>query len=137
MNELYKENRDYILAFAVVTMLCLAGAWLVHDYGRNEPVYNNTDSTMADIDARIGSIEQRIDSLQSRVDKAEKAVSGTLVTIRESRENAVTVADGITGAEERLDRIIQRQGRIANIIAGIEGANRKGAQDTSKAGMAK
>ncbi len=120
----YEENKDYIRAFIVVFVLCLAGVWLVRDYHRNEPVYNNTDKSMADVDQRIESIEQRIDSLQKRVDKAEKTVSGTIVTIRDSRENAVTVADGITDAEKRLDSIIQRQGRIENIISDIETANK-------------
>ena len=107
-------------------VLCIAGIWLVHDYYRNEPVYEDTNSAMADVEKRIESIEQRIDRLQDRVAKAEKTVSGTIVTIRESRENAVTVADGIDRAEERLDAIIQRQGRIENILADIEAANRQG-----------
>ena len=126
IKEFYEENKDFIISFAVVVAILLAGAWLVHDYARNEPVYHDTDSTMADVDKRIESIEQRIDRLQDRVAKAEKTVSGTIVTIRESRENAATVADGIGRAEERLDSIIQRQGRIANIISDIEAANQKG-----------
>jgi hypothetical protein len=81
---------------------------------------------MADIDKRLQSIEQRIDRIQERNSAIEKAVSGTVITIRDSRENAVTVADGIGRADERLDGLIQRSGRIQNIIADIENANRQG-----------
>lgn len=126
MRNFYKENKDFCIAFAVVMVLCITGIWLVHDYYRNEPIYNNTDSTMADIDKRLQSIEQRIDRIQERNSAIEKAVSGTVITIRDSRENAVTVADGISRAEERLDAIIQRSGRIQNLISDIETANHKG-----------
>lgn len=115
--------RPYLIGFLVVALLLLC-AWLCFDTRRNEPVYEDTNATVGRIEERIGSIEKRIDSLQNRVDKAEKTVSGTIVTIRDSRENAVTVADGIGRAEERLDSIIQRQGRIENIIADIEAANK-------------
>ena len=81
---------------------------------------------MADIDKRLQSIEQRIDRIQERNSAIEKAVSGTVITIRDSRENAVSVADGIGRADERLDGLIQRSGRIQNIIADIENANRQG-----------
>lgn len=119
-----RENKSYCLAFIVIA--CIAGAWLVYDAQRNEPIHENTNNAMADVERRIQNIEQRISSLQSRVDKAEKTVERTIITIRDGRENAATVADGITGAEKRLDAIIQRQGRIENIIANIEAANRQG-----------
>ena len=135
--EFFRENKVVIVVFIAIVISCVAGAWLAYDYGRNEPVYHHTDDTMGNVDKRIESIEQRIDSLQSRVSKAEKTVSGTVVTIRQSRENAVTVADGISAAEERLDGIIQRQGRIENIIADIENANRQRTQGSQAANMAK
>lgn len=127
MNEWQKPDigRRYILGIVIVVVLLLFG-WLWYDNNRNKPIYNDTNNTMADVDKRIESIEQRIDGLQSRIDKAEKTVSGTIITIRDSRENAVTVADGVSRAEERLDSIIQRQGRIENIIRDIEKANRQG-----------
>lgn len=129
MGSFYEENKSYCIAFAIVMVLCITGIWLVHDYYRNEPVYEDTDSTMADINKRIESIEQRIDRIQERNSAFEKAVSGTVITIRDSRENAVTVADGISRAEERLDAIIQRQGRIENILADIESANQPGTKN--------
>ena len=123
INEFLAENR---ITFLVGILLLVLVCWLHKDNRRNEPVYEDTNSAMADVEKRIESIEQRIDRLQDRVAKAEKTVSGTIVTIRESRENAVTVADGIDRAEERLDAIIQRQGRIENILTDIETANRQG-----------
>ena len=121
----YKDDNKFAIGIIVIGFVILI-AWLCHDYARNKPTYNNTDSTMADINSRIESIEQRIDKLQERNSKIEKAVSGTVITIRDSRENAVTVADGIGEAERRLDAIIQRQGRITNILADTEAANRPG-----------
>ena len=121
----YKDDNKFAIGIIVIGFVLLT-AWLCHDYARNRPVYQNTDNTMADINSRIESIEQRIDKLQERNSAIEKAVSGTVITIRDSRENAVTVADGISEAERRLDSIIQRQGRITNILADIEAANRPG-----------
>ena len=123
INEFLAENR---VAFLVGILLLVLVCWLHKDNRRNEPVYEDTNATVGRIEERIGSIEQRIDSLQNRVDKAEKTVSGTIVTIRDSRENAVTVADGISGTEARLNDAVQRSGRIQNIIADIETANNKG-----------
>lgn len=121
----YKDDNKFAIGIIVIGFIILT-AWLCHDYARNQPTYNNTDNTMADINSRIEGIEQRIDRIQERNSAIEKAVSGTVITIRDSRENAATVADGISEAERRLDAIIQRQGRITNILADIEAANRPG-----------
>ena len=126
IKEFYHGNKDFILTFIVVLLVCAIGVWVYCDNRRNEPVYENTNNAMADVEGRISSIEQRIDRLQDRLDKAEKTVSGTIVTIRDSRENAVTVADGIDGTEARLNDAIQRSGRIQNLIADIENANQQG-----------
>ena len=123
-NGFYEENKDYVHAFIVVMAVCLVGIWLVYDYSRNEPTYNDTDNTMERIEERIQGIERRIDRIQERNSAIEKAVERIGNTINAGRENAVTVADGIERAEKRLDGIIQRQGRIENIIADIEAANR-------------
>ena len=124
IKDLYEENKSYTITFVIVMALCLVGIWLVRDYYRNEPVYDDTDSTMADIENRMSSIEQRVNNLQDRITKAEKTVSGTIVTIRESRENAERIEAGIGSVEKRLDDAIQRSGRIQNLIGDIENANR-------------
>ena len=123
MYDFYKENADSVNAFIVVFIMCVCGIWFTIDYHRNKPVYNNTDSTMADIDSRLKSIEQRIGRIQERTAAIEQTVGGISATVNAGRENAVTVADGLNRAEERLDAIIQRQGRITNIINEIERAN--------------
>ena len=117
-------GRPYLIGILVIVVLALFG-WLWYDSNRNKPIYNDTNGTVADIDKRLQNIEQRIDKLQERNSAIEKAVSGTVITIRDSRENAEAIADGIGRADERLDGLIQRSGRIQNIIADIETANQQ------------
>lgn len=121
INEFLAENR---VAFLVGVLLLVLVCWLHKDTRRNEPVYEDTNATVGRIEERMSAIEQRIDSMSDRLAKAEKTVSGTIVTIRESRENAVTVADGISGTESRLNDAVQRSGRIQNLISDIEAANK-------------
>lgn len=121
INEFLAENR---VAFLVGVLLLVLVCWLHKDTRRNEPVYEDTNATVGRIEERMSAIEQRIDSMSDRLAKAEKTVSGTIVTIRDSRENAVTVADGISGTESRLNDAVQRSGRIQNLISDIEAANK-------------
>jgi methyl-accepting chemotaxis protein len=123
INEFLAENR---ITFLVGILLLVLVCWLHKDNRRNDGVYNDTNSTVERIEERMSNIEQRIDTMSDRLEKAEKTVRGTIVTIRDSRENAVTVADGISGTEARLNDAVQRSGRIQNIIADIETANNKG-----------
>ena len=123
INEFLAEIR---ITFLVGILLLVLVCWLHKDNRRNDGVYNDTNATVERIEERMSNIEQRIDTMSDRLEKAEKTVSGTIVTIRESRENAVTVADGISGTEARLNDAVQRSGRIQNIIADIETANNKG-----------
>ena len=123
INEFLAENR---ITFLVGILLLVLVCWLHKDNRRNDGVYNDTNNAVADLERRIDRIEQRVDTMSDRLEKAEKTVSGTIVTIRDSRENAVTVADGISGTEARLNDAVQRSGRIQNIIADIETANNKG-----------
>ena len=123
INEFLAENR---ITFLVGILLLVLVCWLHKDNRRNEPVYEDTNATVGRIEERMSAIEQRIDTMSNRLEKAEKTVSGTIVTIRESRENAVTVADGISGTEARLNNAIQRSGRIQNLINDIEATFNKG-----------
>ena len=123
INEFLAENR---ITFLVGILLLVLVCWLHKDNRRNDGVYNDNNSTVERIEERMSNIEQRIDTMSDRLEKAEKTVSGTIVTIRESRENAVTVADGISGTEARLNDAVQRSGRIQNLISDIETANNKG-----------
>ena len=122
----YEENKDFIIAFVIVAVLCLAGVWLVQDYTRNEPVYNHTDDSVERLEKRLDDIGQRIDSLQKRVVENQKAVERITGTVSAGRENAERIESGITEAERRLDNAIQASGRIQNRIADIEAEHRKG-----------
>ena len=122
IKEFIAENR---LAILIGLCLLLLICWLHHDANRNKPVYNDTDKSVERIEERMSAIESRLDTMSDRLEKAEKTVSGTIVTIRDSRENAVTVADGISGTESRLNDAVQRSGRIQNLISDIERSDRE------------
>ena len=124
IKDVYEKNKKYCIIVAVIVLLIVAGYWLYRDAHRNDTIHNNTDNSVERLEKRLDDIGQRIDGLQKRNEQNQKTVERTIITIRDGRENAATVADGITGAEKRLDAIIQRQGRIENIIANIEAANR-------------
>ena len=126
IKEFYEENKSYTIAFIVLAIVCLAGVWLVHDYTRNEPDYNNTDRTVDELEKRLDNIESRVTIMQGRLDETQKTVTGISKRVERSRENAQTVAAGIGTAETRLDEAIQRSGRIQNLIDEIERANQKG-----------
>lgn len=122
--EFYRENRSYTICFIVLTIICFVGVWLVYDAERNRPVYQNTDGSVERLENKLSDIESRIDSLQRSVAENQKAVQRISDTINAGRENAETVAGGITEAERRLDNAIQASGRIQNLITDIENANR-------------
>ena len=124
MNEIKDENK-FLVGVIVVGIVCLF-AWVLHDIGRNKPTYNNTDATVERIEGRISGIEQRIDTMSKRFDQAEKTISDLGGRIESSTSLAGEIATGIDGTESRLANAIQRSGRIANILADIETANRKG-----------
>lgn len=122
--EFYQENRSYTISFIILTIICFVGVWLVYDYSRNNPVYQDTDESMERIENKLSDIESRIDSLQRSVAENQKAVQRISDTINAGRENAETVAGGISEAERRLDNAIQASGRIQNLITDIEKSNR-------------
>ena len=122
----YEENKDFIIAFAVVVAILLAGAWLVHDYARNEPVYNNTDDGVEQLEKRIDDAEQRLDRVQERNQQSQETVTGIAESITDSRKQSEAIAGSVDRAEQRLDSATQRLGRIQNRIADIEAEYRKG-----------
>ena len=121
INEFLAENR---VAFLVGILLLVLVCWLHKDNRRNEPVYENTNATVADLERRIDRIEQRVDSVSARFDQAEKTNTELGGRIESSTAIAKEVATGIDGLQNRLDSAVQRSGRIANIIADIEAANK-------------
>ena len=124
MNEYYKEDKTPFLWCIIILGLVCCIAWFCHDIGRNKPIYESTDSTMADIDKRMQNIEGRLDSMSHRLDENQKAVNRIAEGIGRSREKAEIVAGGIDQAEGRLDSAIKRSERIEDLIREIEKANR-------------
>ena len=122
MNEI-KDDNKFLVGILVIGIVCII-AWLCHDLARNREVYHNTDSNLADVEKRIDRIESRLTDLQGRIEQSEKTISGIAEGIGKSTSLAETVASGIQGTEDRIDHAIQRSGRIANIIAEIERANK-------------
>ena len=122
--EFYQENRVYTICFVILTIICFVGVWLVYDYERNRPVYQDTDGSMERLENKLSDIESRIDSLQRSVAENQKTVQRISDTVNAGRENAETVAGGLTEAERRLDNAMQASGRIANIIADVERTNK-------------
>lgn len=120
----WEENKDYILSFIAVIIVCMVGAWFVYDRTRNETMYNNTDNGVERLEKRLDDIGQRIDSLQERVIQNQKAVERIGSTINAGRENAVAVENGLGEAERRIDNAIQASGRIKNRIEDIERTNK-------------
>lgn len=125
MDEWKKQvnSRPYYVGILIVLVLFLF-AWICYDHHRNKPIYESTDSTMADLEKRIDRIEQRVDSVSARLDQAEKTNTELGGRIESSTTLAKEVGNGIDGLQDRLDSAIQRSGRIANIIADIEAKNK-------------
>ena len=125
MDEWKKQvnSRPYYVGILIVLVLFVF-AWICYDNHRNKPIYESTDSTMADLEKRIDRIEQRVDSVSARLDQAEKTNTELGGRIESSTTLAKEVGNGIEGLQDRLDSAIQRSGRIANIIADIEAKNK-------------
>lgn len=124
LNVFWEENKDYILSFITVLIVCMVGAWFVHDRTRNEAIYNNTDSGVERLEKRLDDVGKRLDSLQERVAENQKTVERIGETVTAGRENAVAVENGLGEAERRLDNALQASGRIKNRIAEFERTNK-------------
>lgn len=119
----YKDDNKTVIGIVVIGFVVLI-AWLCHDYARNQPIYNNTDTEMERLEKRLDDIGRRIDSLQERVIQNQKTVERIGETVTAGRENAVAVENGLGEAERRLDNAIQASGRIKNRIEDIERKNK-------------
>lgn len=119
----YKDDNKTVIGIIVLGIVLLI-AWLCHDYARNKPIYQNTDSGVERLEKRLDDIGQRIDRLQERVAENQKAVERITTTVVAGRENAEAIAGGISEAERRLDNAIQASGRIKNRIEEFERTNK-------------
>ena len=125
MDEWKKQvnSRPYYVGILVVLVLFLF-AWICYDHYRNKPIYESTDVILDTIEVRVDDAGKRTDAIKDRVGKAEESVKQSANKIAGSREDADAIANGLAGCEARVDSIIQRHGRIKNIITDIENANK-------------
>ena len=125
MNEWQKPDigRHYLSIIIGVVVLALF-AWICYDHYRNKPIYESTDVILDTIEVRVDDAGKRTDAIKDRVGKAEESVKQSANKIAGSREDADAIANGLAGCEARVDSIIQRHGRIKNIITDIENANK-------------
>lgn len=121
--EIKNETYENIVA-VILIVICLIAGWLYYDSHKRAAVYEDTNVILDGIDQRIKNAGKRIDSVTESVGKAEKAVTDAVGRIERSEESAGKIADGIGECEKRVDSLIQRQGRIANIVTEIERINR-------------
>ena len=118
-----KDDNKFLVGILVLGIVCVI-AWICHDIGRNEPIYESTDVILDTIEVRVDDAGKRTDAIKDRVGKAEESVKQSANKIAGSREDADAIANGLAGCEARVDSIIQRHGRIKNIITDIENANK-------------
>lgn len=125
MDEWKKQvnSRPYYVGILIVLVLFVF-AWICYDHHRNEPIYESTDVILDTIEVRVDDAGKRTDAIKDRVGKAEESVKQSANKIAGSREDADAIANGLAGCEARVDSIIQRHGRIKNIITDIENANK-------------
>ncbi len=137
IRDFIRENKSYCIAFVIVIVLCIIGAWLVYDHERNTGIYDSTDGTLERIESGIGSASERIDDGKQRIETVEKTVSGAVERIERSEGTAAEIAGGLEDCERRLDACIQRAGRIKNLMQDIEAEHRQRTKGASEAGLAK
>ena len=85
---------------------------------------NDISGSIQQLENRIDSLESRITSLSKRIDHAEKTLTGISDRIEHSQSLASEIAGGIDSLQNRIDRAVQRGGRIQNILEDIERQNR-------------
>ena len=115
-----KEMAGCILGIVIV----LVAVWLF--MSRTDPgkTDNDISGSVAELENRIDSLESRVTSLSERIDHAEKTLTGISDRIDASQEYAGQIATGIDSLQNRIDRAVQRGGRIQNILEEIERTNR-------------
>ena len=125
MDEWKKQvnSRPYHVGILIVLVLFLF-AWICYDHRRNKPIYESTDVILDTIEVRVDDAGKRTDAIKDRVGKAEESVKQSANKIAGSRKDADAIAEGLAGCEARLDGIIQRHGRIKNIVSEIERTNK-------------
>lgn len=143
VKEFINGNKVFSIFVAVLLILCIIGeCWIlsriISGSGTgNENGHLNTGVTMERLETGIESARDRVERAGNDVENIETSVNGAAAAIRESEAAAGKVTDGIADCEKRVDSIKQGFGRIENLIADIEAANRARTQGGPSPGVAK
>lgn len=121
--EFRPTNQKMAIGFLII-IIVLVAVWCI--MSRTDPgkTDNDISGSVAELENRIDSLESRVTSLSKRIDHAEKTLTGISDRIDASQEYAGQIATGIDSLQGRLDRAVQRGGRIQNILEDIERQNR-------------
>ena len=119
--EFRPTNQKMAVGFLII-IIVLVAVWCI--MSRTGKTDNDISGSVAELENRIDSLESRITSLSNRIDHAEKTLTGISDRIEHSQNYAGQIATGIDSLQGRLDRAVQRGGRIQNILEDIERQNR-------------
>lgn len=121
--EFRPTNQKMAVGFLII-IIVLVAVWCI--MSRTDPgkTDNDISGSVAELENRIDRIESRVTSLSKRIDHAEKTLTGISDRIDASQEYAGQIATGIDSLQNRIDRAVQRGGRIQNILEDIERQNR-------------
>ena len=121
--EFRPTNQKMAVSFLII-IIVLVAVWCI--MSRTDPgkTDNDISGSVAELENRIDSLESRLTSLSKRIDHAEKTLTGISDRIDASQEYAGQIATGIDSLQNRIDRAVQRCGRIQNILEDIERQNR-------------
>lgn len=122
--EFRPTNQKMAIGFLIIIIMLVAVWCFMSRTGDNTKTDNDISGSVAELENRIDRIESRVTSLSKRIDHAEKTITGISDRIDASQEYAGQIATGIDSLQGRLDRAVQRGGRIQNILEDIERQNR-------------
>lgn len=123
--EFRPTNQKMAIGFLIIVIVLVA-VWCIMSRTGDNPgkTDNDISGSVAELENRIDSLESRVTSLSKRIDHAEKTLTGISDRIDASQEYAGQIATGIDSLQNRIDRAVQRGGRIQNILEDIERTNR-------------
>ena len=121
--EFRPTNQKMAIGFLIIVIVLVA-VWCF--MSRTDPgkTDNDISGSVAELENRIDRIESRVTSLSERIDHAEETLKGVNAGIEHSQSLASEIAGGIDSLQNRIDRAVQRGGRIQNILEDIERQNR-------------
>ena len=121
--EFRPTNQKMAVGFLII-IIVLVAVWCI--MSRTDPgkTDNDISGSVAELENRIDSLESRVTSLSKRIDHAEETLKGVNAGIEHSQSLASEIAGGIDSLQNRIDRAVQRGGRIQNILEEIERTNR-------------